>query len=268
VKLRKVKPSLIKWPEERVTSVFDEETAALLSALVKELGVISPVIVQEIEGEIVGVDGYHRAQEAIKLGDSPVDVAIIEGDMVDLLCRNLVMDRARGRHTPGQMVRLIKTLYEKYKLDSEQIEKRSGFPRDYVERYIKISLASPSVMEALDQGVIGVGHAYELARLPFPVQQEEVIAKHQVWRFSVKELHDQVDQVLAAMQAAKEQPQPGQPAAPKVAPIYKCEGCHEVVEARYLRPVMVCPDCFGEIWRLGKSKKTNEASPPESRGGG
>jgi ParB family chromosome partitioning protein len=268
LKLRKAKPSLIRWPEERVTSVFDEETRNLLTALIKEMGLIAPIIVQEIDGELVGVDGYHRCEDAIRLGDAQIDVAVIEGDMVDLLCRNLVMDRARGKHTPSQMVRLLKTLSEKYGLDSDAIQKRTGLTRDYIERLLKISTASPSVQEALDKEIIGIGHAYELARLPYALQQDEIIAKHQVYRFSVKELHEQIDQVLVQMEMIKTAPPDQVDRAQRPPPVYNCEGCKDVVEPRYLRPVMLCPNCFGEVWRLGKARAAPEAKAEEKTGRG
>ena len=91
MKLRKVKPSLIKIPELRVTARFDEETRQLLRDSIKEVGIIAPIIVQEIEGELVLVDGLHRIEDSIAAGDHPIDVAVLDGDMVDLLCRNLFL---------------------------------------------------------------------------------------------------------------------------------------------------------------------------------
>lgn len=268
MKLRKVKPSLIKVPSLRVTARFDEETRQILQDSIKEVGIIAPVIVQEIEGELVLVDGLHRVQDSIASGDEPIDAAVLTGDMTDLLCRNLFLDHARGKTPVSEMVKVIGALYAEYNLDPDNIRDKTGLTRDYIEKLIKISQASPSVLDALDQGVIGVGHAAELCRLPYAIQQEEVIAKHQVWRFSVKDLKQQIDQVLATMQQTREEPAPGAPAAPRPAPVYRCEGCRHEVEPKYLRPVMVCPDCFGEIWRLAQRKNTADKAPGDNGGGG
>ena len=254
-------------PEVRVTARFDEETRQILRDSIKEIGIIAPVLVQQIGEDLVLVDGLHRLEDSIAAGDSPVDVAVLDGDMADLLCRNLFLDHARGKTPVSEMVKVIGVLYSEYKLDPDKIKEKTGLTRDYIEKLIKISLASPSVQEALDQGIIGVGHAFELARLPFAIQQDEIIAKHQVWRFSVKELHEQIDQVLAAMQAAKEAPPAQQPGAPRPAPVYHCEGCKDEVEPRYLRPVMLCPNCFGEVWRLARVKKTTEEKTLDKGGG-
>jgi ParB-like chromosome segregation protein Spo0J len=253
VKLIKIKPSLIKWPELRVTARFDDDTRQLLRDSITKAGILSPIIAQEIDGEVVGVDGLHRAEDAIALGDKPIDVAILDGDMADLLCRNLFLDHARGKTPVADMVKVIGALYSEYGLDPDQISERTGPKRDYIEKLIKISKASPVVLEALDQGVIGVGHAYELSRLPYAVQQEEIIAKHQVYKFTVKDLHDQIDQVLEIMEADKTAPPPDKPGVTRPAPVYHCEGCKGEVEPKYLRPVMLCPDCFGGVWRLAQS---------------
>jgi hypothetical protein len=254
-------------PAVRVTARFDEETRQLLRDSIKEIGIIAPVIVQQIGEELVLVDGLHRIEDAIAAGDSPIDVAVLDGDMADLLCRNLFLDHARGKTPVSEMVKVIGVLYSEYQLDPDKIKEKTGLTRDYIEKLIKISLASPSVQEALDQGIIGVGHAFELARLPFAIQQDEIIAKHQVWRFSVKELHEQIDQVLAAMQAAKTSPPAVTSGASRPPPVYHCEGCKEQIEARYLRPVMLCPTCFGNVWRLARALQ-QEVKEDLDKGGG
>lgn len=260
MKLRKVKPSLIQVPEIRVTARFDDETRQVLRDSIKEVGIIAPVICQEIEGELVLVDGLHRIQDAIATGDQPIDVAVLDGDMVDLLCRNLFLDHARGKTPVSEMVKVIGALYQEYNLDPDKIREKTGLTRAYIEKLIQISTASPSVQQALDDGVIGVGHAFELSRLPYAVQQEEVIAKHQVWRFTVAELKEQVDGVLKEMELIKEEPPPAAPGEPRPRPVYHCEGCHQEAEPRYLRPVLLCPECFGSVWRLSKA---NAPAPVE-----
>ena len=267
MKLRKIKPSLIRVPEVRVTAQFDEQTRQLLRDSIKQTGILAPVLVQEIDGELVLVDGLHRIQDSIAAGDSPIDVAVLDGDMADLLCRNLFLDHVRGKTPASDMVRVIKELYTVHELDPDKIKERTGLTRDYIEKLIKIGTASPAVQEALDQGIIGVGHAYELARLPYAIQQEEIIAKHQVWRFSVKELHEQIDGVLQAMEAQRTAPPIEVDKAQRPPPVYHCEGCKDEVEPRYLRPVMLCPNCFGEVWRLAKARPAQEAKVDKVGGG-
>lgn len=267
MKLRKVKPSEIVIPEVRVTARFDDETYRQFQESIKATGNIAPIICFEVEDKVVLCDGLHRLQETIANGEPLIDVVIAPGDMVDVYTKNIFLDHLRGKTPVSDMVKVIKTLYQDYGLDPDKIKEKTGLTRSYIEKLIKIGTASSAVQEAIDQGIIGVGHAYELARLPYAVQQEEILAKHQVWRFNVKELAEQIDNVLREMDALKATSAVQTPGVPRPPPVYHCEGCKEVVEPRYLRPVMVCPDCFGELWRLGKSRKPVEAKIETSSGG-
>lgn len=266
MKLVKVKPSQIKVPELRVKARFDQEIWQQFQNSIKEAGIISPVIVCQVKEDLVLVDGEHRLQEAIAQGIPAVDAVVFEGDMVDVLTKNLFLDHTRGKTPVSEMVKVIGALYTEYGQDPDQIKEKTGLTRDYIEKLVKISLASPSVQLALDEGVIGVGHAFELCRLPFAIQQEEIIAKHQVWRFSVKELREQIDQVLHAIQELAEVPPAATEQLPRPAAVYHCEGCKQEAEPRYLRPVMLCPTCFGRVWRLAQlaepaKEKVDEETP-------
>lgn len=268
MKLRKVKPSLIKWPELRVTARFDEETRKLLADSIKEIGIIAPVIVQEIGGELVGVDGLHRAQDSIAAGDAPIDVAVLEGDMADLLCRNLFLDHVRGKTPVSEMVKVIKELYAVHGFDPDKIKARTGLPREYIEKLIKISTASSVVLEYADEQWMGVGKAYEISRLPHAIQQEELVEKLKAWRWPLKDVKGMVDNILREMQAAAAAGPSTAQAAPRPVVRYHCEGCKAEAELRYLRSIMLCPNCFGEVWRLAKNRPAPEAEPPGNGQGG
>jgi len=267
MKLIKVKPGQVKVPDLRVRARFEDEILVQFKNSVKEAGILAPIIVCQVEEDLVLVDGAHRLEESIALGLPSVDAVVFEGDMVDVLTKNLFLDHTRGKTPVSDMVKVIGALYTEYNLDPDQIKEKTGLSRDYIEKLIKVSQASPSVQLALDEGVIGVGHAFELSRLPYAIQQEEIIAKHQVWRFTVKELHDQIDQVLAEMKSIADEGTPAVVTEPRPIATYHCEGCKLEVEPRYLRPVMLCPDCFGGVWRLAKASRAGQEKIDEDTGG-
>lgn len=262
MKLMWLDPKSIKVPEIRVTAQFDDELLAQFKDSLDAIGQIAPIIVYQVGEDHVLCDGKHRLDEALAKGSTKIQAVVIPGDMVDVLTRNIVVDQLRGKTSVTEMVKVIKVLSQDYGLDPDQIASKTYKNRDYVEKLIKIAQASPVVLEAVDRGVIGIGIAYELSRLPHPIQQEEVIAKHQVYNYSVKDVKDLVEQTLEFMRAPEEKLPPatlGKPPAPRV---YKCEGCKNDTDPRYLRPVMLCPDCFGVVWKLA------QASPPEPEGNG
>jgi len=158
---------------------------------------------------------------------------------------------------------VIRSLTQDYNLDSDQISEKTGLPRTYIEKLWKIAEASPVVQQALDEGWIGVGVAFEISRLPYAIQQEEIIAKQRVYGFKVVDIKDLVDATLKEMKLIAVEGPPTPVTEPRPIAKYHCEGCKVEVEPRYLRPVMLCPNCFGDVWRLGKARKEADVEAAE-----
>lgn len=246
MRTKKVPIEEIMVPETRVTAVYDEELQQLLKETMATMGMVTPIVVVQTPEGYRLVDGLHRLQEKMAAGDATVDAVVYEGEEKDSLLMNLVLNRTRGKTKASEMVKVIGALYEEYGLDSDAIREKTGLSRDYIERVIKISRARPSVLELLDQEIIGVGAAFEISRLPAPEQQDQLCAQTQIWRYTVQELKELVDETQRIMEQASGAPPPPKP---QPTPKYHCEGCQKEAEAKYLRPVMLCPDCFGVLYR-------------------
>jgi len=246
MRTKKVPIEEITVPETRVTAVYDEELQELLRETMAAMGMVQPVVVVQTPEGYRLVDGLHRLQEMKAAGESTIAAVVYEGEEKDSLLMNLVLNRTRGKTKASEMATVIGALYNEYGLDSDAIREKTGLSRDYIEKLIKIYQASPSVQELLDQEIIGVGAAFEISRLPTKEQQDYICAQTQVWRYTVAELKELVEDTLRNMQQT-----PGAPPPPpaQVAHVYRCEGCGKESEAKYLRPVMICPDCFGVLYR-------------------
>lgn len=266
MKLLKVKPSQVKVPELRVRAKFDQETLLQFQSSVREAGILAPVICCQTNEDLVLVDGEHRLVEA-KTNQLPfIEVVVFEGDMVDVLTKNLFLDHMRGKTPVSDMVKVIGALYTDYGLDPDKIKEKTGLTRDYIEKLIKISQLDPLTFAVFEEGKIGMGMALELARLPYPIQREEVLAKISVIAEpKIQDFKEFVDATLREMELLKERPTKVA-TDPRPAAIYHCEGCKQEIEPRYLRPIMVCPECFGEVWRLAKAKAPLEEKKVEEGG--
>lgn len=251
--------SEISTPETRVTAVYDEELQAMLRETMKAMGMLTPIVVVQTPRGYRLVDGLHRVQEKAAAGETTVDAVVYEGEEKDSLLLNLVLNRTRGKTKASEMVKVIGALFEEYQMDPDAIKAKTGLNRDYIEKLIKISLASPSVQELLDQEIIGVGAAFEISRLPAKEQQDEVCARTQIWRYTVKDLKELVDETIRLMQQTPGAPPPP---PPPVATKYHCEGCQKEMESKYLKPVMLCPDCFGLVWRQQQPSQPAADKPP------
>ena len=264
MKLRQVPLDQVDIPEVRVTAVYDEEHLKLLKSSLAAMGTVNPIIVVATGERFQVVDGLHRLEEARERGETRIPAVVYEGDPASALEMNLVLNRVRGKTKASEMVAVIKELTEKHGRSSDDIADRTGLSRDYVEKLQAISRAHLVLTELLDREIIGVGAAYEVARLPRPAQQEELCAKYQVWRFTVKELHEFVDQVLRAMEERPAEGVPAGPSAPAAPPKFYCEGCREEMEPKQLRSVSLCPECYGVVFREAKKRTISTAVVPES----
>jgi ParB-like chromosome segregation protein Spo0J len=247
LKLKKVKPETIKVPEVRVTARFDEEKLQMLRSAMAKVGQASPIICIQVGEDMVLVDGLHRLQEAIAAKWPTIDVYLDEGDMVDVLTRNIFLDHIRGKHPVSEMRKTIEALYKEYSVSIEDIVAKTGFSQDYVEKLLIISELTPFSLEALDQEKIGLGHAFALTKLKDPVQQEIALQNTITYRWTVRQLEDFVKEVRSIQEQRQTPPPPGPPPpAPKVA----CGFCRDQYEPAELKAFMMCPTCVNAMFQL------------------
>jgi len=245
MKLRRVNPDKIKVPETRVTARFDEETWRQFQESIRNVGPVSPVICCEVEGELVLVDGLHRLVEAINNKTGNIDVAVIEGDMVDVLTKNLFLDHMRGKTPVSEMVQVIKALWKEYSLDSEQIAAKTGMTRDYVEKLQLISELTPVCLEALDEGRIGVGHAFALTKIKDPVRQEMVLRQQEMYHWAIKDLESYIIDVNKIVKEAEQTPAE---AAQRPPVKIRCAYCRDEFDPAEIAFVATCRGCSGVMF--------------------
>ena len=242
MKLRSVKPGAIKVPDVRVTSSFDSESLAMFKESIKAMGILEPPICIDIEGELFVVDGLHRIVEAVNNGQPRLQVAVIEGTMRDVLLKNAALNNLRGKTPASQLARVFEELQREHGMDTGEIAKETGFTRDYVERLIIIGRAGPAILEALDQEVIGVGHAFAIARIPDPSVQQSVLAQQTMYKWRVKDLEEHIKNVEAAKAQMVAAPPPAPVATRQLFPCHFCGGEYE---GSLVANPNICAGCAG-----------------------
>jgi len=245
VKLIRVNPDKIEIPELRVTARFTEEVWEQFKSSMKEVGQVAPIICCWVDNRLILVDGLHRLIEARQNGATKVDVACFEGTEVDVLTRNLFLDHTRGKTPVSEMILVIKALWKDFNLDSEQIAAKTGMTRDYVEKLQKLSALTPMALASLDQERIGVGHAHALTRIKDPITQETVLHQQELYRWSIKELEEYIDGVLAIQQKREATPRSEVPTEPYK---FRCAFCGGMFEAPEVANPTTCRGCSGMMF--------------------
>jgi hypothetical protein len=232
--------------------VYDDELTKLLADTMQSAGMVQPIVVIDVGDGYHLVDGLHRLQETIKSGGTEIDAVVYSGEAKTALLLNLVTNHTRGKTKASELVKVIGALQSDYGMNFGEIVEKTGFGRDYTERLLSISSAHPEVLDLLDREIIGVGQAYEISRLPNIIQQQELVRTLQVFRMTTKDVAAYVDKVLTYMQEYKEQPVQ---AKPSIIPRSKCQCCDDEFDAMHVRSILLCPDCFGEVFKLQRDKR-------------
>ena len=242
MQLRSVKIDEVKVPETRVTARFDPELWEQFQASMKETGAIAPIIVYEVEGELVLCDGLHRLVEAKNNGSQYIMAAVIQGDMADVMTKNIFLDHLRGKTPVSEMVKVIEVLWKELDLDSDKIAERTGLTRDYVEKLQKLSRLTPLIREALDAGRIGIGHAFALTKIQDPARQEMVYHQWALYRWSIPEL----EEYIRSVEELVEEPPPGPPEQGERPPIkLRCRFCGGEFDPAQVSNPTTCVVCSG-----------------------
>ncbi|MEM4430215.1 MAG: ParB/RepB/Spo0J family partition protein [Thermofilaceae archaeon] len=175
-------------PEERVTSVVDEELLQELEASIREKGILQPLLIGEVDGKYVLIDGLHRLVIARKLGMKTVPAIVRKMSEEELIVTNLIVNRQRGKSNPADEARIIKLLVDDYHYSFNVVAEKLNMSRSTVEKYYQIAkFGSQRLLEALKHGRISVGCAYYLSMIEDKGKQDEVVEHAIKWQYTVEQ---------------------------------------------------------------------------------
>jgi ParB/RepB/Spo0J family partition protein len=184
-------------PEERVTSIYDEELEAELEQSIKQHGILQPLQIALVNGQYVLIDGLHRLRIAKKLGMKTVPCIVKQMSEDQLLITNLIMNRQRGKSNPAQEALVIKKLVDEYGYDVDKAAQILGMSRATAEKYYRIAdKCSQRVLQALGQGLIPVGGAYWLSFLEDKSKQDEILDYGIKWGYTVEQYKSAVMSII------------------------------------------------------------------------
>ncbi|MEM4846453.1 MAG: ParB/RepB/Spo0J family partition protein [Thermosphaera sp.] len=175
-------------PEERVTSVVDEELLQELEASIREKGILQPLLIGEVDGKYVLIDGLHRLVIARKLGMKTVPCIVRKMSEEELIVTNLIVNRQRGKSNPADEARIIKLLVDDYHYSFSTVAEKLNMSRSTVEKYYQIAkFGSQRLLEALKHGQISVGCAYYISMIEDKQKQDEVVEHAIKWQYTVEQ---------------------------------------------------------------------------------
>lgn len=161
-------------PEERVTSIVDDEKMRELEASIKERGILQPLHVLLVDNKYILVDGLHRLLVAKKLGMRQVPCLVRKGTMKDVLVENLIVNRQRGISDPVGEALVLNTLINEYNMSLSQAAKELKISESTARKYLTILKLPDDVKSLIRQRKLSLECAYWIAKLEDPNLQREV----------------------------------------------------------------------------------------------
>lgn len=175
-------------PRER----FEEEGLEELTASIKEMGVLTPLLVRKQEDGYQLVAGERRFRAAKRAGLKEVPVLIRELSDQEALEIALVENLQRRDLNVIEEAEGYQQLMEDFSMTQEAIAQRVGKGRATVANALRLLSLAPAVRKQVSEGHLTAGHAKALLGLDIAEEQEQVAqqAVHESW--SVRETERQV----------------------------------------------------------------------------
>jgi ParB family chromosome partitioning protein len=167
-------PALLDLPVTSIVAnrlqprlVFDEESLTSLTASVRELGVLQPVLVRPAEdGSYELIAGERRWRAARRAGLDRIPALVRRADDRASLEQAVVENLHRADLNPLEEAAAYQQLIEEFQLTHEQVATRVGKSRAAVTNGLRLFQLPASVQKLVADGRLAGGHAKALLGTP------------------------------------------------------------------------------------------------------
>ena len=182
---------------------FEEQSLTELSASIREIGVLQPVLLRPSgDGRYQLIAGERRWRAARRAGLDTIPAIIRTTDDVASVEQALVENLHRQDLTPLEEASAYSQLIEDFGLTHEQVATRVGKSRQAITNTLRLLQLPPAVQHLLADGRLSAGHARALLGTPDRARQE-LLAKQTVAEgLSVRRVEDLVRELNMAPPSA------------------------------------------------------------------
>ncbi len=166
---------------------FDEESLASLTASVRELGVLQPVLVREADdGRYELIAGERRWRAAKRAGMVSIPAIVKTTSDSRSLEQALVENLHRQDLNPLEEAAAYQQLIEDFQLTHDELATRMGKSRAAITNTLRLFQLPPSVQRLVADGLLAAGHARALLGTPDRSFQEALAKKAVAESMSVR----------------------------------------------------------------------------------
>src|SRR3984885_3353783 len=178
--LRVVPISHIRPNSYQPRSHFDEESMGALAASIREVGLLQPVLVRQLEDEDDSYEliaGERRWRAARRAGLQTIPVLVQVADDVASLEQALVENLHRVDLNALEEAAAYQQLIDEFGLTHEQVATRMGKGRATVTNTLRLLQLPAGSQRALAEGTISAGHARALLGTPDRALQDHLVGQ-------------------------------------------------------------------------------------------
>jgi ParB family transcriptional regulator, chromosome partitioning protein len=176
-------------------NTFDEESLAGLTASIRELGVLQPILVRQVNDDryaIIAGERRWRAAKRAGLQFIPVIVRQVNDELT--LQHALVENLHRDDLNPLEEAAAYQQLVEDFDLTQEQVAHKVGKSRSAVANLLRLFQLPPQVQRLVAEGRVSAGHAKALLGTPDRAFQESLARRVATDGLSVRDTEEAVRQ--------------------------------------------------------------------------
>lgn len=174
---------------------FDEEALAALTASVREIGILQPILVRRISDdhyELIAGERRWRAARRVGLATIPAIVRVASDS--ESLQQALIENLNREELNPLEEAAGYQQLIEDFDLTHEQLSTRVGKSRTAITNTLRLFQLPPSVQRLVAEGRLSAGHARALLGTPDRAFLEALARRAVNEQLSVREVEEAVRQ--------------------------------------------------------------------------
>jgi ParB family transcriptional regulator, chromosome partitioning protein len=174
---------------------FDEESLAGLTASIRELGVLQPVLVRELGPERYAlIAGERRWRAAKRAGLQYLPIIVRDVSDEQTLQHALVENLHRDDLNPLEEAAAYQQLIEDFNMTQEAVAHRVGKSRSAVANLLRLFQLPPQVQRLVADGQVSAGHAKAILGTPDRAFQEALARRVASEGLTVRETEEAVRQ--------------------------------------------------------------------------
>jgi ParB family chromosome partitioning protein len=171
---------------------FDEEALAALADSIREVGLLQPVLVREVDGGYELIAGERRLRAARRVGLQTVPALVRTTDDAAALEEALVENVHREDLNPLEEAAAYQQLIEDFSLTHEEVAARVGRSRVAITNTLRLMQLPPSILKLIQEGKLKEGHARALLGTPDRSFQEQLARRAVAEGLSVRAIEEAV----------------------------------------------------------------------------